>query len=731
MLARRLASHLAGRFGRKVGDTSIVRCLSHQTDGLNRHAESWDNQAVAKGSFTLLGRYKALVNSGTLKPDAQQAACIRRLDRLFTELSAYRGAVDAYQEKLAIYQRARQERWQEAYNQEMRRLSAEAIGDQEGQHALQREQGDEDGIASGRQGLSAAQRRAVVAARAERRLDALLGPAPPPPLAPKGVYIHGSVGSGKSLVMDLLYTAVAQPSSSTERGPLVPYHRRLHFNAALLELHSRLHELDRDREAREQRQLETFAAAQVAAQQAAASGQGGGVFATAWQSIRDPVAEKLKRSKLAKLAYRRMMRERQSRSVEEHSLALAQSNAAVLRHAARALIRNCDTLALMRQTTRGSAPATYVHDQQQHGQRRQQQQGPSEQLAATVAAGVGVGAGSEAAVAGLEEEVAGEGEESRPDAGRIAALLCFDEVQSDDVFNIVALKGLMEALMDEGCVVVATSNRAPWELNRRGLHEDIFNHYIERLLASCDIVQLDAEQDYRRLLGRQALLPPPLAGSTPNGSGQQWKQRSYFYPLGPGSDHALRREWESQGPADDGSSGPLRVMFGRQLEVRRRRGRAAWFQFEELCGQPLGAADYIAISQQFHTVFVEGVPAMSMKLRDRARRFITLVDELYNHRVRLVCSAEVPPDELFTGAHNEEPIIDMESLQFETAVEGSRLRRNLMADGGVAPVAATPQAALATAQALGGAEERFAFARAVSRLWEMQSPLYLSSRPRS
>jgi len=70
-------------------------------------------------------------------------------------------------------------------------------------------------------------------------------------------------------------------------------------------------------------------------------------------------------------------------------------------------------------------------------------------------------------------------------------------------------------------------------------------------------------------------------------------------------------------------------------------------------------------------------------------------------------------------------------VQFETAVEGSRLRRNLMADGGVAPVAATPQAALAAAQALGGAEEQFAFARAVSRLWEMQSPLYLSSRPRN
>lgn len=171
-------------------------------------------------------------------------------------------------------------------------------------------------------------------------------------------------------------------------------------------------------------------------------------------------------------------------------------------------------------------------------------------------------------------------------------------------------------------------------------------------------------------------------------------------------------------------------MFGRRLQVQRAVGGVAWFTFEELCAVPLGAADYMALSQAYHTVFLQAVPALSMQVRDQARRFITLVDELYNHRTRLVCSAATQPDLLFAGAESDEPIFDLESLQFESAVEGSRLRRDLMVDGGVAPVAVSAAEAAAAAQRLGGVEERFAFARAVSRIYEMQSPLYLASRPR-
>ena len=155
-----------------------------------------------------------------------------------------------------------------------------------------------------------------------------------------------------------------------------------------------------------------------------------------------------------------------------------------------------------------------------------------------------------------------------------------------------------------------------------------------------------------------------------------------------------------------------------------------------------------------------------LQLRDQARRFITLVDELYNSQCQLICSADCPPDALFAGSLGEQPIIDLEQLQYEGAVEGeqqsvragrsllllscscvsllqcfcslrigvccagSRLRRNLMVDGGVAPVAATADAAAAASAQLGGAEEQFAFARAVSRLHEMQSEKFLQLRAR-
>eukprot|EP00873_Tetraselmis_striata_P002674 jgi/Tetstr1/422938/TSEL_013718.t1 len=177
-------------------------------------------------------------------------------------------------------------------------------------------------------------------------------------------------------------------------------------------------------------------------------------------------------------------------------------------------------------------------------------------------------------------------------------------------------------------------------------------------------------------------------------------------------------------------------MFGRSLAVPQAcTSGVARFRFPELCARPLGAADYIALSRRFHTVFVTDIPAFSMQIRDQARRFITLVDELYNHRVRLVCSAADTPDQLFLHTEgNEEAILsfmDLESLQSETATEGGGLRRDVLAKGGVATVATTQRGMMAATQMLGGMEEKFAFARAVSRMYEMQTDVYLRTRARS
>jgi predicted ATPase len=172
--------------------------------------------------------------------------------------------------------------------------------------------------------------------------------------------------------------------------------------------------------------------------------------------------------------------------------------------------------------------------------------------------------------------------------------------------------------------------------------------------------------------------------------------------------------------------------------VPRATSEVAHFTFEELCLQPLGAADYMALAAEYRTVFLTDVPAMSRHTRDQARRFITLVDELYNARCTLVCSAAVPLDQLFTGltpsTHQKEEeeadVMLLESLQHETATEGSRLRRDLTVGGGVAPVGHTEKERRGLRAQLSGKEEEFAFARAVSRLLEMQTPSYLSARPR-
>lgn len=168
------------------------------------------------------------------------------------------------------------------------------------------------------------------------------------------------------------------------------------------------------------------------------------------------------------------------------------------------------------------------------------------------------------------------------------------------------------------------------------------------------------------------------------------------------------------------TSATLPVMFGRTVEVPESCKGVARFTFEYLCGRPVGAADYIAVAKNYHTIFISEIPAMSMEIRDKARRFITLVDELYNHHCCLVSCAETPIDELFQGTA-EGTLFDLESFQFETETEDSRLRRDVLAEGSIS-AAGSPSSIV---KMLSGEEEMFAFARAASRLIEMQTPLYL------
>uniref|UniRef100_A0A061S3B3 Lactation elevated protein 1-like n=1 Tax=Tetraselmis sp. GSL018 TaxID=582737 RepID=A0A061S3B3_9CHLO len=303
----------------------------------------------------------------------------------------------------------------------------------------------------------------------------------------------------------------------------------------------------------------------------------------------------------------------------------------------------------------------------------------------------------------------------------VPSLLCFDELQVTDVFAAVALKGLLEVLSSEGTVMVMTSNRSPDELNSHGLHEDLFNHFVQSLKAACEPVEVSSGIDYRRLIF-----------SSQSGGGLCL----YHSPLGGAAEDGMQRLWRSMVPQASVGPTTINVMFGRRLQVPHASGGSAWFSFPELCARPLGAADYIAVARSFHTVFLSGVPAFTMQIRDQARRFITLVDELYNHRVRLVCSAQDRPERLFAGSGGSGggeailDLIDLESLQSETAAEGGKLRRNVLADGGVAPVGSSQKALQAAAHHYGGMEEKFAFRRAVSRLYEMQTHGYLGSRPR-
>jgi cell division protein ZapE len=238
-------------------------------------------------------------------------------------------------------------------------------------------------------------------------------------------------------------------------------------------------------------------------------------------------------------------------------------------------------------------------------------------------------------------------------AARIAAdswLLCFDEFQVGNIADAMLLGRLFAALFDLGVVVVATSNVAPDDLYQGGLQRERFLPFIAVLKEKLDILELDGVTDYRR---------------------ERIKGMSvYHQPLDAAAESALADAFARLTDGAAGAPTSLSVQ-GRALSVPKAAMGVACFRFADLCGQPLGAADYIAIATHFHTVIVDGIPLMSCEQRNEARRFMTLVDALYEHKTNLICAAAGPPDRLYPSGDGAQEfrrtasrLLEMQSVDY-------------------------------------------------------------------
>ncbi|KAL2548646.1 AFG1-like ATPase family protein [Forsythia ovata] len=531
-----------------------------------------------------LAYYKGLVNQGKLQHDPYQEKVAFELENLLGRLKRYEKDMEEYHANLAKWEENREnERW--------RLLMEEAEAKQRGAFTpvnksrtffrrwMTRKQPEnvEPGVGKW-----------VSYLNRERKLDALVGQRPTAPPAPKGLYLYGNVGSGKTMLMDMFYSA-------TEG--IVKHRRRSHFHEAMLQVHDLMHKV--------------------------------------WKS-----------------------------QVEEKSLQSSISNWVM------------------------NLPFDTKIKEWLAAEERYQQEMQMKNILPVVADKFLV-------------------DEQGHQKG--ARLLCFDEIQTVDVFAVVALSGIVSRLLSTGTILVATSNRAPRDLNQDGMQREIFLKFVDSLEQHCENVLIGNEIDYRRYIAQGSI-----------------DRDHYFWPLDRVKIKEYENMWEVTTRQYGGqvTSQTLPVMFGRTLEVPESCNGVARLTFEYLCGRPVGAADYIAVAKSYHTVFISNIPVMSMRIRDKARRFITLVDELYNHHCCLFCSADSSIDDLFQGTE-EGALFDLESFQFETEIEGGKLRRDVLAEGSVS--SGGTQAGIISL--LSGQEEMFAFQRAVSRLIEMQTPLYLEGVP--
>ena len=462
--------------------------------------------ALKSSSSSVLRSYLSLVakpNGLGLRRDAVQVAVAERLDDLLFDLSGHKENLSKYMEANLKYE--------EELQRQARQILKMKLEDQKNSFG---------GFFSSGYGEKPAGPGRTWKLEREANLEAenIVGPRPRKPAAPKSIYLHGQVGAGKTFLMDLFYSNAqnilvpGRSGEDSDEKSIGIGTRRLHFNAAMMELHQNMHRIEQS-----YYQKEKF-------------------------KVSNP-------GKLAVMAARR-------RRVAGHSFIAGESFtiSSTLEKASKELFK--------------------------------------------------LNTGKQ---------------------GHLG-LVCFDEMQVPDGFTAISIMSMFRLLFQEEAVVVSTSNCSPYELNDNAWFNDHYDNFTQMMLEKCEVIELSNGIDYRTISLSQ------------NGASKNEPDFSrFFYPQSEASTSMLTRYinenkvlYDSLETIEKVKSRTIDVMFGRVLSLPTIGHHIARIDFLDFFSQPVGPADCLAIARSFKLVCIENIPVLNRQKRDQARRFITLVDEIYN-----------------------------------------------------------------------------------------------------